>query len=356
MKNNKILFIYTFESKTGLSGKAAKIEQGFLDAGCTLDAIYLGSGGDSFTRIAEMLSVYARSAMKIIFGRYDIVFMRYAYYFMPLYFIAFCMRKNLQVELNSNVSAELIARDQKIRARLDMMTMSLVRRAAKRIHVVSKSLTSELKLKYPKANYVFTANFVVDEHYAQRQKYKSEKIKLVFLGNCAQKWHGIPLFIDVILAADAGWFRSACELHFIGSVDDDTQEAIARNNLDGCVCIHGLLFGEAKHAVLREMDLGLSSFDLMFKGMQETTAIKTGEYLYNGIGLVIGYVDPVIPASLPFVLSLDLQGNPNSEREKFRGFIAEYKNIPNVAESAHQYAEQNLLVNGYINHIISSDW
>ena len=75
MKNNKILFIYISESKAGLSGKAAKIEQGFLGAGCTLGAIYLSSGGARFTRIAEILSVYARPAIKIIFGRYDIVFM-----------------------------------------------------------------------------------------------------------------------------------------------------------------------------------------------------------------------------------------------------------------------------------------
>ncbi|MCA9422356.1 MAG: hypothetical protein KC592_15140 [Nitrospira sp.] len=355
MKKQKVLFVYTFESKTGLSSKASKIEQGFRDAGCCLDAVYFGSAAGRIKRIFELLALYLDVSLKLVFGRYDVVFLRYAYYFLPVYFFAFLVRRDFQVEVNSNVRDELIGRGQRVRYVLDSLAERFVRYTAKKIHVVSKSLTEKLNRQYPSANYVFTANFVVDENYYPKNEVGKDRINLVFMGNCAQPWHGIPLFLDVIIGAQSDWFNSLCTLHFIGHVDEETKNAVLRNNLTESVRFHGLLFAEEKHAALRNMDLGLSSFDLNFKGMTETTAIKTAEYLYNGIGLVIGYEDPVIPSSLPFVLTLDMDGDPEKQCAKFKAFVAGYRNISGAAEAAHKYAKKHLLVNKYIARILSED-
>ena len=353
MSEKKVLFVYTSQGHTGLSNKAKKIEQGFRDEGCFVDAVYLGVSRGRLRRVADMLSIYARVAVKLIFGHHDLVFMRYAYFFFPLYLLAAIMRKNFQVEVNSNVSKEFSLRGQKIRKFIDSYVMAFVRVFAKRIHVASKSLVNELKLDHPGGNYVFTSNFVVDENYQRISKPKNEKINLVFMGNTAQKWHGIPLFLDVILSGDISWFRSSCTLHFLGNVDVDTKAAIERNQLNECVHLHGHLSGEEKHKVLGMMDLGLNGFNLKILSMKNTTGIKIGEYLHNGIGLIIGYEDPVVPSTLPFVLSLDLYGDAAREREKFSEFVKQYRGMPNATEVTHDFAKENLLVNRYIGNIIS---
>jgi hypothetical protein len=351
LKFQKVLFVYTAESATGLSAKAEKIARGFVDAGCDLDTIYLGSGDKRLSRLKDIVSVYIQFVIRAVNGHYDLVYMRYAYYFAPIYFFTYFLKADLQVDINSNVTNELRSRGQKIRIILDWLSMYIVRRRAKKIHVVSKSLTEEFQIQYPDTNFVFTANFVVDEHKSTKNRVKEGKINLLFMGNTAQKWHGIPLFIEKLLANNE-WFKSVCHLHFIGLVDHDTQHAVEKYGLQNNVTVHGLLFGEKKHAVLSEMDIGLSSFDLMFKGMKETTAIKTGEYLYNGIGLLIGYEDPVIPSALPFVQSVDLSGDVRREREKFRAFVCGYRNITEVEQQAHQFAKNHLLVDRYISNIL----
>lgn len=353
MDRKKVLFVYTSEIATGLTNKAKKIESGFAESGCDVDTIYLGPGSSSPGRIRNILSVYGQFITQSTLVRYDVIYARYAYYFLPLYFLSLLQRANLQVEVNTNTTDELLGRGQRVRALVDQISMAVVRRAAKKIHIVSKTLTENLKSKYPKANFIFTPNFVVDdESPPKRDGVRSEKINLVFMGNTVQKWHGIEIFIDEFLAKN-DWFKSACQLHFIGQVDIDTKEAIARNGLQANVTFHGVLEGDAKHTALSKMDIGLSSFDLKFKNMTETTAIKTAEYLYNGIGLIAGYEDPVIPSSLEFVLNIDFANNSDDERRKFNSFIASYRNIPLVQEQAHQWAKNHLLVSHYIDNILN---
>jgi hypothetical protein len=349
--HQKVLFVYTFESKAGLSGKAKKITAGFEAAGCDVDTLYLGSQSGRLGKSLEMLSVYSQFFFKLFTHHYDVVYIRYAYYFFPLYVLAFLRRSNLQVEVNSNVTDELLARGQKKRAFIDSLVMAFVRQAAKRIHYSSKEMSVLMQKKYPRANFVFNTNFVVDESYTKKEHAHGAKVKLVFLGNTAQQWHGMPLFIKSLVCNNT-WFAEACELHLVGYTSPEMQQIILNNDLQQVVTVHGSLFGEAKHKVLAEMDIGLSSFDLGFKRMKETSAIKTGEYLYSGLGLIIGYEDAVISGELPFVLNVNLQESQPLQQEKLKTFVEAYRDIPDVSQQAHDFAATYLMVDDYIQRIL----
>lgn len=352
VKKNKIYFVYISESNTGISGKAKKIAEGFESADCELTTLFLGSAHGKLSRVVEMLSVYCRFAIRTIVGGDDIIFMRYAYYFFPLYLLAFLMRKNLQIEINSNVQGEHRLSGRKIRAKFDAIADRLAVKASTRVHVVSKQLEAIYKNRYPMANIVFNSNFVVDECFEQRAvREKNDKTNLVFLGDTSQPWHGIDIFLEKFIV-DRQWFVDNCIFHIVGRVSRRIEELIEMHEMSEYVITHGFLRGKEKSLVMKHMDIGVGAFNLGVIGLEETTSIKNGEYLFGGIGLLLGYEDPVIPSSLPFVHTINIHAAGSDEFGKLKEFIESYSRSDGYEYLAHQFAKDKLMVDGYIAKIL----
>ena len=348
----RVLFVYSNETKTGLSAKAEKIEDGFRSAGYDVDAIYFSSGHERGARVYEWLKINWRFLYSIMTLRYDVIYIRYAYYFGMIYLAAWLRRCPFQVEVNSNIQSELARSGQGFRAKCDRLTMWMACRAAKRVHVVSKQLTQTYREMYPEAEVVFNPNFVVSEWGpSDRVIGENSIINLVFLGNAAQPWHGIEKFIQKIIVGNQ-WFPDHCCLHLVGQSTENINELIARHRLHHVVKSHGFLTGDAKAGILGEMDIGIGCFDLGVKGLTETTSIKNGEYLHSGLALLLGYEDLVCPSELSFVGKIILDAE--EVRSDFEAYICRIRAMPDLRMKAHEYARTHMLIKHYIDKIIAN--
>ncbi len=346
----RALFVYTNYEKTGLSAKAKKIEEGFRDAGYDVDAVYFSSGQGRSERAYEWLKANYSFIRSIASTRYDVIFMRYAYYFGLMYAAAWIWRRPFQIDVNSNVQGELEQSGQRLRAKCDAAIMWVACRAAKRVHVVSRQLERMYRKSYPAAEVVFNPNFVVSElDPSHRVLGEHNSANLVFLGNAAQAWHGIDKFIRTIIVGNRR-FAETCRLHLVGRSTAEIDGLIAEHGLQEVVQVHGFLTGDAKAGILKGMDIGIGCFDLGVIGLTETTSIKNGEYLHSGLALLLGYEDPACPSELSFVGKLALDAE--DPRRDFESYMRRIRALPDLRKKAHEYARTHLLVKHYINKII----
>ena len=348
----KALFVYTTESQTGLSGKALKIEEGFRKAGCELTSLYFVDTAKKRARARGWLVLQLAYLREMVRGGHDVIYIRYAYYFIGLYLISLVMRRPVQIEINGNSQVELLASGQRFRATIDRWVEATAVRASRRVHVVSTELQRSLQKKYPNVEVVFNPNFVVDEvPCSTRSLNASTRVNLVFLGNAAQPWHGMDKFIVAVLARNE-WFSNNCHLHCVGNVTETFRELVRTHDLSSRVTFYGFLIGDAKASLLSEMDIGLGCFNLKVKGLSETTSIKNGEYLHAGMALLLGYADAAIPPTLPFVEVIDVD-DPAASRERLRLFVDRLRDARDIKAQAHRYARTHLLVRDYIQKIMA---
>lgn len=348
----RVLFVYSNEANTGLSSKAKKIEDGFRNAGYVVDTIYFASSHDKLSRLYEWLRINVEFIRSVTTVTYNVIYIRYAYYFGLMYFVGWLCRCPFQIEVNSNIQGELAQRGQRLRARCDQLIGRIACRTAKRVHVVSKQLERIYQNSYPTAEVVFNPNFVVSEEVPSNRLLRETNItNLVFLGNAAQPWHGIEGFIQKVIV-DNQWFVSNCCLHLVGQRTAQIDALIARHGLHEVVKSHGFLTGDAKVGILQKMDIGIGCFDLGVIGLTETTSIKNGEYLYSGLALLLGYEDPACPLELSFVGKIDIKAE--DARDAFETYIRRIRAIPDVRMKAHEYAKTHLLVKHYIDKIIAA--
>lgn len=348
----KALFVYSNETKTGLSAKAQKIEDGFRGAGYDVHAIYFMSGHGKRARLYEWFKINCLFVRLILTVPYDVVYVRYAYYFGLIYLIAWIARCPLQIEVNSNIQGELVQRGQRVRAQCDQWVSWMACHAARRVHVVSRQLERMYRTDFPTKEIVFNPNFVVSEEMpSDRTPGAAGVTNLVFLGNAAQPWHGIERFIQKVVVGNQ-WFASHCRLHLVGQSTGQIDGLIAKHHLHDVVRTYGFLTGAAKTGTLQQMDVGIGCFDLSVIGLTETTSIKNGEYLHSGLALLLGYEDPACPSDLSFVgkLLLDEEGVQSA----LEAYIRRIHAIPDLKKQAHDYARTHLLVKHYIDKIIAA--
>lgn len=349
---NRVLFVYTTETHTGLAGKAGKIVDGFRKAGFEVDYLYLYGAQSKSKRFIEWIRLNWNFLKLICTRSYSAVYVRYAYYFAVVFLVSKVHGDKIQIEINSNVKAELLKRNQKIRARLNSIVEGIAVSTSRRVHVVSRQLQRQYEASYPAAEIVFNPNFVVEEIcLTERARDNAVKINLVFLGNTRQPWHGVEKFIRTVVI-DNRWFADKCQLHLIGSCSDATVKLIDQYGLSETVKRHGFLSGEEKVAALQNMDIGIGGFALSTIGLTETTGIKNGEYLHAGLSLILGYVDPSIPPTLPFVLSVNIDDAADA-RARIQAFVERYRSRPELRQAAHDFARSNLLVEHYISKIVT---
>ncbi len=347
----KALFVYSNEAKTGLSAKGKKIEDGFRNAGYEVHAIYFSSGHEKGARLYEWLKINYLFIRSIMTVPYDVVYVRYAYYFGLIYLLAWIARCPLQIEINSNIQGELVQRGQTIRARCDQGVTWMACHAARRVHVVSRQLERMYRNAFPTTEIVFNPNFVVSEVMPSVRSPGGTGItNLVFLGNAAQPWHGIEKFIQKVIVGNR-WFASHCRLHLVGQSTDRIDSLISAHRLHEVVKAHGFMTGAAKDGILQQMDIGIGCFDLGVIGLTETTSIKNGEYLHSGLALLLGYEDPACPSGLSFVGKLLL--DEEDVQSALEAYSRRIKAIPDLRKQAHDYARAHLLVKHYIEKIVA---
>lgn len=154
---------------------------------------------------------------------------------------------------------------------------------------------------------------------------------IIFVASHFTPWHGLDL-----LLSDLENCGSDFVLHLVGRVFDADRERAAE---DRRVVMHGLLKPAQIRDLTRRCDVGLASFALHRKGMQEACTLKVREYLAAGVPVYSGYRD-VFPEHFRFYRN----GKP--EFSTILQFAMECRGASRgvVAESAYEYISKKVLL------------
>lgn len=123
------------------------------------------------------------------------------------------------------------------------------------------------------------------------QVFNGSELNLVFLGSRPDPWHGIPRLIRSIRNYRQAGGRVAVNLHFVGKIEP-TDVGLTR--LEEGFHFHGLLRDEQLDEVMSQMNLAICTLAQYMKQLDETSAIKTVEYLARAIPFVIAYEDTAL--------------------------------------------------------------
>jgi hypothetical protein len=349
----KLLFVYACPQGSSISAKCRKIEESFLAAGCDLDVMRLVVEGGKPWRILQLLLFWVDFVRRVSARGYDIIFVRHDYSFLPLYIYCLIIGRRIQLEINSKVKEELLSKGEAVRAMFSDLCLHLAVKCSGRVHAVTQELVTYYGGVYSNAKVVYNPNFVVDEYFIEKRRLNGDsKIRLVFMGNCAQKWHGLELFIENGIAKN-NWFCGHCELNIVGKFSDEIGSLIKRYRLEGVVVYHDYLTGEAKARMMDQMRIGIAGFNLSVKGLVEATPIKVGEYLFAGLPVIVGYTDTRLLPDLPYVLQINVNEEVSDLQGRLNRFISGVADMPEVGTLAHQYALDNLMVGKYVERILS---
>ncbi|WP_404473091.1 glycosyltransferase [Microbacterium aerolatum] len=164
---------------------------------------------------------------------------------------------------------------------------------------------------------------------------RSDLPELLFVASTFATWHGLDLLLDDLHRTDAD-FR----LHLVGDVDPADRERAIR---DPRLVLHGRLTPDAIRDLTAQSWVGLSSFALERKGMEEACTLKVREYLASGLPTYAGHRD-----RFPTEASYYLQGPPvfdrvleyahrtrNLTRDDVRRQSAPFISKANILEEAH---------------------
>ena len=120
---------------------------------------------------------------------------------------------------------------------------------------------------------------------------RTEQIELLFVASHFYDWHGLDLLLDAMERS-----KQDFRLHVVGIVFDAD---LARCQQDPRIVLHGTLSAAQIAALVERCWVGLTSFALDRKGMQQACTLKVREYLMLGLPVYSGHQD-VFDADFPF--------------------------------------------------------
>ena len=161
--------------------------------------------------------------------------------------------------------------------------------------------------------------------------YKDEIPQILFIAGHFSPWHGLDLLLDSLTKTKENFI-----LHIVGEVDEKDQIKARQDNR---VMLHGSMNKEELSPLFNKAWIGLSSFALSRKRMDEACTLKVREYLFNGLPVYSGHKD-VFPVEFKFYKF----GQP--DMDTILSFAYEMKNVSkaNVSNSAEPYINKKSLL------------
>lgn len=110
------------------------------------------------------------------------------------------------------------------------------------------------------------------------------QLNIVFVASFFYEWHGLDLLLSQLEKSE----YSSLTVHIVGLMSDSDF-----NRLKNITCIryHGLLNSEELSKLYEKCDIGLASFALYRKSMNQACTLKVREYLVNGLAVYSGHQD-----------------------------------------------------------------
>lgn len=144
--------------------------------------------------------------------------------------------------------------------------------------------------KIEKPSYIYPNGILLEDNKILNDN-RGNIPELLFLASYFFDWHGLDLLLKSIQKDNSEFI-----LHVIGKVED-WQKDIVKG--DPRVVFHGLKTTHEIQNISEKCWLGLSSFSLDRKGMQEACTLKVREYLSMGLPVYSGHRD-VFPTNFEY--------------------------------------------------------
>lgn len=123
--------------------------------------------------------------------------------------------------------------------------------------------------------------------------FNGQELNIVFLGSRPDPWHGIPRLIRSVQHYRKSGGNVQVNLHFVGKIG---PAEVGLSAADKGFYFHGVLQNEELDDVMSKMNLAICTLAQYMKQLDETSAIKTVEYLARAIPFVIAYEDTALTA------------------------------------------------------------
>lgn len=161
------------------------------------------------------------------------------------------------------------------------------------------------------------ANGIDLSAYSAHPVVPNARTRLVFMGSPGHAWHGLD---KVLLLA-----RSCPDWDFdiIGPTAPEKPHAAPSN-----ARFHGYLRRDEYDPILSKADIGLGTFALHRKGMNEDATLKVREYLAYGIPTIIGHRDTDFLNGTRYLLELpNTEDNIASNAGTIREFVSQMMGV-----------------------------
>jgi glycosyltransferase involved in cell wall biosynthesis len=245
----------------------------------------------------------------------DIIYTRYIRYIPGLVGALKISGSNYIVEINTNDVEENKLSSLKKNIYNQMTRSYLLNNSIGFVHV-----TNELKNSYDFSKFnkkgIVIPNGIDTNKFLNYPNQKSEPTRIVFIGTAGQDWQGFEKVIYL-----AGKLKKY-NFDIIGINEIDLKE-IEIKDISKNVYLHGFLPLEENMKIISNASIGIGTLSLYKKNMQEACALKTRQYLAQGLPIILGYKDTdLLDKKLDFVLELENEPkNIINNIERINSFI-----------------------------------
>jgi glycosyltransferase involved in cell wall biosynthesis len=172
---------------------------------------------------------------------------------------------------------------------------------------------------------------------------RSENPELAFVAGHFAPWQGLDLLINNLKISNRDF-----TLHLVGNLDEKVAN-LARK--DSRIKLHGPLPNDCIKIIYEKCSLGLSSFGLSRKGMEQACTLKVREYLASGLPVYADHQD-IFPESFRFYK----KGPP--EIDKIIDFAIAMNKVERseISSYARRYIDKEILLKNLYDQILNCNF
>ncbi|AUZ04142.2 hypothetical protein ADP71_03310 [Vitreoscilla sp. C1] len=195
--------------------------------------------------------------------------------------------------------------------------------------------------RHDKNSFLYPNGYHVNNNQTLYDNRNPQQINLIFIASYFDSWHGLDLLLANIKKSNLDF-----KLHLVGKLSEHDYKVASTDNR---VIMHGLLSKEEISALSYQCDVGLGSFALYRKNMQQACTLKVREYLSLGVPVYTGHQD-IFPENFPYYK------NSFPEIDKICGFAIEMREEKRtiIQEAALPYLDKSQLLNQLYQNLITT--
>lgn len=236
-------------------------------------------------------------------------YIRHSVYSTPLVFWLKLLKKNIVLEVNGNLVAEVSGRKKSIQRACDKWAFKYVTE----IVAVSEDVAQYVRAYLPSSNQakvcVIPNAVEAVSHFISGEG--KEWPTLIYVGSM-QPFHGIDKLLGLLAQEPLKNVRLLC--YGQGPCEKEWEELSKELGLSNRVFLTRWTEGNALQEAMAKADVGVGSLALERVGLVKGSPLKTREYVSSGLPVLIGYEETGSLANKEFIKQVNCNG-PSAAKE-----------------------------------------